>query len=66
MSDFDKELAEMMKQEQEKEEIQLPSIDEQKAIVAELKRLETQGELTPEILEAHFGKFYANTDAPIH
>lgn len=66
MSDLDKELAEMMEQEQGKEEVQFPSIDEQKAIVAELKRLEAEGELTPEILEAHFGKFYANTDAPVH
>lgn len=34
-------------------ELPIPSIDEQKRIVAELKRLEEAGELTPEILEAY-------------
>lgn len=33
-------------------ELPVPSIEEQKRIVAELKRLEEAGELTPEILEA--------------
>ncbi|SMY34349.1 hypothetical protein PMAL9190_01624 [Photobacterium malacitanum] len=33
-------------------ELPIPSIDEQKKIVAELKRLEESGELTPEILQA--------------
>jgi restriction endonuclease S subunit len=66
MKDLDQQLAEMIEQEQGKEEVNLPSIDEQKAIVAELKRLEANGELTPEILEAHFGQFYATTNAPIH
>jgi restriction endonuclease S subunit len=32
-------------------ELPIPSLDEQKLIVAELKRLEEAGELTPEILE---------------
>ncbi|MDX1302173.1 ATPase [Photobacterium sp.] len=32
-------------------ELPIPSIEEQKRIVAELKRLEDAGELTPEILE---------------
>jgi len=32
-------------------ELPIPSIEEQKRIVAELKRLEEAGELTPEILE---------------
>ncbi|WP_305408108.1 ATPase [Photobacterium leiognathi] len=31
-------------------ELPIPEIDEQKKIVAELKRLEEAGELTPEIL----------------
>ncbi|OAN11524.1 ATPase [Photobacterium jeanii] len=31
-------------------ELPIPSVEEQKAIVAELKRLEEAGELTPEIL----------------
>lgn len=33
-------------------ELPIPSIDDQKKIVAELKRLEEAGELTPEILKA--------------
>ncbi|PSW05188.1 restriction endonuclease subunit S [Photobacterium lipolyticum] len=32
-------------------ELPIPSMEEQKRIVAELKRLEDTGELTPEILE---------------
>jgi restriction endonuclease S subunit len=32
-------------------ELPIPSLDDQKLIVAELKRLEDAGELTPEILE---------------
>ncbi|MDV5167908.1 ATPase [Photobacterium rosenbergii] len=32
-------------------ELAIPSIDEQKRIVEELKRLEEAGELTPELLE---------------
>ncbi len=39
MSDFEKEL-EQMTQEIHEPEVQLPSIEEQKAIVAEFKRLE--------------------------
>ncbi|MUI54423.1 restriction endonuclease subunit S [Aliivibrio fischeri] len=66
MSDFEKELQEMVQQEADKPEEALPSIEEQKAIVAELKRLEEAGELTPEVLEAHFGKFSADDRAPIH
>ncbi|MGF1682207.1 ATPase [Photobacterium makurazakiensis] len=33
-------------------ELPIPSIEEQKRIVEELKRLEEAGELTPELLEA--------------
>ncbi|KHT65645.1 ATPase [Photobacterium gaetbulicola] len=33
-------------------ELAIPSIEEQKRIVEELKRLEEAGELTPEVLEA--------------
>lgn len=66
MSDFEKELQEMVQQEADKPEEAFPSIEEQKAIVAELKRLEEAGELTPEVLEAHFGKFSADNNAPIH
>ncbi|BEU04523.1 hypothetical protein OAG1_33230 [Agarivorans sp. OAG1] len=32
-------------------ELPVPSMEEQKKIVAELKRLEEAGELTPEVLE---------------
>lgn len=66
MSDFEQELAEMVQAETDAPEVQLPSIDEQKAIVAELKKLEEEGKLTPEVLEQHFGKFYAETDTPVH
>lgn len=34
----------------------LPSLDEQKQIVAKLKLLEEKGQLTPEILEFYFGQ----------
>ncbi|GAA5646134.1 MULTISPECIES: hypothetical protein [Vibrio] len=66
MSDFEKELEEMVQAESDTPEVQLPSLEEQKAIAAELKKLEAEGKLTPEILEQYFGKFYAKTDAPIH
>ncbi|GAL02410.1 hypothetical protein JCM19237_5303 [Photobacterium aphoticum] len=33
-------------------ELPLPSLEDQKRIVEELKRLEEAGELTPEVLEA--------------
>lgn len=36
-------------------DIPLPSMEEQKRIVAELKALEEKGELTPEVLEKYFG-----------
>ncbi len=65
MSDFEKELQEMIQQEADQPEVALPTLEEQKAIVAELKRLEEAGELTPEVLEAHFGQFNQK-QAPIH
>lgn len=34
----------------------LPSIEEQKAIVAKLKELEAKGELTDEVLAQYFGE----------
>lgn len=34
-------------------ELAIPSIEEQKKIVAELKRLEEAGQLTPELLEEY-------------
>ncbi|MGF1696586.1 restriction endonuclease subunit S [Vibrio kyushuensis] len=66
MSDFEKELEQMSQQSADEPEVTLPSLDEQKAVVAELKKLEEEGKLTPEILEAHFGQFYAKSDAPVH
>ncbi|MFG0770374.1 restriction endonuclease subunit S [Vibrio plantisponsor] len=66
MSDFEKELEQMTQEVGNEPEVSLPSIEEQKAIVAELKRLEAEGKLTPEILEEHFGKFNAKNGAPIH
>ncbi|MGC9404387.1 MULTISPECIES: hypothetical protein [Vibrio] len=66
MSDFEKELEQMSQLASDEPEAKLPSLEEQKNVVAELKKLEAEGKLTPEILEAHFGQFYAKSDAPIH
>lgn len=66
MSDFNEELAAMLEQEQGNEEVKLPTLEEQKAIVAELKKLEAEGNLTPEVLEQHFGQFFSETDTPVH
>jgi restriction endonuclease S subunit len=66
MIDFEKELEQMVLEEADQKETPLPTIEEQKAVVAKLKELEAQGELTPEVLEAHFGQFYANNDQTIH
>lgn len=66
MSDFNEELAAMLEQEEGFEEVKLPTMEEQKAIVAELQKLEAEGKLTPEVLEKHFGQFFAETDTPVH
>ncbi|MGF1908772.1 restriction endonuclease subunit S [Vibrio kasasachensis] len=66
MNDFEKELEKMSQEMVNEPEVALPSIEEQKAIAAELKRLEEAGELTPEVLEQYFGQFYTKSDAPIH
>ncbi|EGQ8528764.1 restriction endonuclease subunit S [Vibrio cholerae] len=66
MNDFEKELELMSQQVAEEPETQLPSLDEQKAIAEKLKQLETEGQLTPEVLEAYFGQYYAKTETPIH
>lgn len=57
MSDFEKELEQMTQEMGDEPEVKLPSLEEQKAIVAEFKRLEAEGKLTPEVLEKHFGQF---------
>lgn len=66
MSDFEKELEQMVEDEQGVEEEQLPSLEEQRAIVAKLKQLEAEGKLTQEVLEEHFSKFFNEKDAPVH
>ncbi|MDC5720678.1 restriction endonuclease subunit S [Vibrio europaeus] len=66
MSDFEKELEQMSQDMGSEPEVALPSLDEQKSIAAELKKLEAEGKLTPEVLEEYFGKFYTKTDTPIH
>ncbi|MEZ9471640.1 restriction endonuclease subunit S [Vibrio lentus] len=66
MSDFEKELEQMTQEMGDQPEVQLPSIEEQKAVVAEFKRLEAEGKLTPEVLEKHFGQFNKTSDTPIH
>ncbi|GLT18411.1 chromosome segregation ATPase [Vibrio zhanjiangensis] len=66
MSDLEKELEQIASEMSDEPEVALPSLEEQKAIAAELKKLEQAGELTPEILEQHFGKFYSKTDKPVH
>ncbi|USD67160.1 restriction endonuclease subunit S [Vibrio sp. SCSIO 43136] len=66
MSDFEKELEQMSQQMGEEPEVKLPSLEEQKAVVAKLKQLEAEGKLTPEVLEEHFGQFYAKTETPVH
>lgn len=49
-------LENLMKNAPEREtDMPLPSIEEQKRIVAELKALEERNELTPEILAKYFG-----------
>ncbi|MGR4992020.1 restriction endonuclease subunit S [Vibrio sp. WZ-1] len=66
MNDFEKEL-EMISQEAAQEpEVKLPSLEEQKQIAAELKQLEAEGKLTPEVLEQYFGKFNQKNSVPVH
>ncbi|MEZ8140749.1 ATPase [Enterovibrio norvegicus FF-33] len=49
-------LENMMKGAPEREpDLPLPSLEDQKRIVAELKALEEKGELTPEVMEKYFG-----------
>ncbi|NOE83756.1 restriction endonuclease subunit S [Vibrio cholerae] len=66
MNDFEKVLELMSQQVAEEPETQLPSLDEQKAIAEKLKQLEAEGKLTPEVLDAYFGQYYAKTETPIH
>lgn len=66
MSDFEKELENMALEMGEEEETKLPTLEEQKAVVEELKKLEAEGKLTPEVLEQHFGQFNKKSNKPIH
>ncbi|MDB1125805.1 restriction endonuclease subunit S [Vibrio algarum] len=66
MSDFEKELQDLSIEMGDEEETKLPTMEEQRAVVEELKKLEAEGKLTPEVLEKHFGQFNKNSDKPIH
>ncbi|ELX7500173.1 restriction endonuclease subunit S [Vibrio fluvialis] len=66
MSDFEKELEQMSQEMGSEPEVALPSLEEQKVIAAELKKLEAEGKLTPEVMEQYFGKFFAESDTPVH
>lgn len=66
MSDFEKELEAMTVEMGDEPEVKLPSMEEQKKIAAELKKLEEAGELTPEVLEQYFGQFNNKSNTPIH
>ncbi len=66
MNDFEKELEAMSEEVSQEAEVKLPSLEEQKAIVAKLKQLEDEGKLTPEILEEYFGQYNAKPGVPIH
>ena len=65
MSDFEKELENMALEAANEAEVKLPSLEEQKAVVDQLKKLEAEGKLTPEVLEHYFGQF-KDSDKPIH
>ncbi|MFB1068315.1 restriction endonuclease subunit S [Vibrio diabolicus] len=66
MNDFEKELEQISQEAAQEPEVKLPSLEEQKAIVAELKKLEAEGKLTPEVLEQHFGKFNQKNSVLVH
>ena len=65
-NDIENELNQISAEMTDAPETPLPSIEEQKAIVAKLKQLEAEGKLTPEVLEEHFGKFNDEDARPVH
>ncbi|MBD1577800.1 MULTISPECIES: restriction endonuclease subunit S domain-containing protein [Vibrio] len=65
-NDIEKELADMAAELEESPETPLPSLEEQKAIVAKLKQLEAEGNLTPEALAEHFEQFAEKKGPPVH
>ena len=66
MSKLEKDLEQITHEVSDEPEVPLPSLEEQQSIAAELKKLEQAGELTPEILEKYFAKFYAEKEKPVH
>ncbi|HHP0462258.1 TPA: restriction endonuclease subunit S [Vibrio harveyi] len=66
MNDFEKELELISQEAGDEPEVKLPSLEEQQKIVAELKKLEAEGKLTPEVLEQYFGKFNQKNSVPVH
>ncbi|MGF1765599.1 restriction endonuclease subunit S [Aliivibrio kagoshimensis] len=61
-----KELEQELEQFDDITEEALPTIEEQQKIVAELKKLEAEGKLTPEVMESYFGKFYTEENQTQH
>lgn len=66
MNDFEKELEHISQEAAQEPEVKLPSLEEQKEIVEQLKKLEAEGKLTPEVLEQYFGKFNQKNSVPVH
>ncbi|MGL5430603.1 MAG: restriction endonuclease subunit S [Vibrio sp.] len=66
MNDFEQELELISQQAAQEPETKLPSLEEQKAIAEQLKQLEAQGKLTPEVLESYFGQYYSTQQTPVH
>ncbi|AXY02770.1 restriction endonuclease subunit S [Vibrio alfacsensis] len=66
MNDFEKELEQISQEAAQEPEVKLPSLEEQKEIVEQLKKLEAEGKLTPEVLEQYFGKFNQKNSVPVH
>lgn len=66
MSDLKKDIEKMSQEANTEPEVKLPTLEEQKAVVAKLQKLEQEGKLTPEILEEHFAQFNVKNTTPIH
>lgn len=66
MKYFETELEMIAQKVAQEKEVKLPSLEEQKEVVAKLKKLEAEGKLTPEVLEQHFGQFNQTNATPVH
>ncbi|MBU2899150.1 restriction endonuclease subunit S [Vibrio hepatarius] len=66
MSELEKDLEQITHDMADEPEVPLPSLEEQQSVVAELKKLEEAGELTPEILKKYFGRFYSRGGNSVH